>query len=1106
MVVCSRCGRESPDDVAFCAACGAPLSAGRPREERKIVTAVFVDLVGSTTRAEQLDPEDVRALLRRYHEALRRDFERYGGTVEKFIGDAVVAIFGAPTAHEDDPERAVRAALTARETIAALNEADEALDLHVRTGIATGEALVALGALPAAGEGMVAGDVMNTAARIQGGAPVDGILVAAPTYRATERSIVYRAHPPVVAKGKAEPVEVWEAVEALARVEGLGDDARAPLVGRDHERALLLGAFARVRVEKEPQLVTLVGVPGIGKSRLVAELGDAVADDEELIYWRYGRCLPYGDGVTYWALGEVVKAQAGILENDSADAAAGKLAHAVADVLPEGERRWVEQYLRPLVGLAADEGALRDRRAETYAAWRLFLEGIADQRPLVVVFDDLQWADEGFLDFVDELPELIVGVPLLVVCSARPELLDRRSDWGGGKRNVLTVTLGPLSHTDIERLVESLLGRDPADDSLRSAVVERAAGNPLYAEEFVRMQDTAAVGALPETVLGIVSARVDLLPDDEKELLRDAAVTGAVVWSDALQAVSGRDAAEVGELLRSLERKEFLRRERRSSVAGATQHAFVHALVRDAVYAQLPRTDRATRHLRVAAWIESLPDDRREDRAEMLAHHYLEAIELSRAAGLDVGEVEPRAAAALREAGLRALALGAYPAAVRALRASAALMPAGPDAMHLRVLGVALNFVEGSGQAELEQAFEAFLEAGDREGAAVTAANLALVSWQRGEGTGEWIGRSLELLEGSEPSPDHARVIGAAARFRMLSGGAQDEAIELAKEAIAIALATGADAARASALVTLGTAYANSGEPGFRDFLDEGLALALEHDPTEVSRVYNNLGSILCDLGDLEPALATARAGLAEVERRGTRRGTGGFAVGNLVDLLAVCGEWDEADRLAADELERARRIGGLYQEGTFVNVRGQIALERVGDVESAVAAATAALEHARGTGDIQAILPALAVAAWTFARAGREADAAACVDELLALRRGAPRALIPGEWVLITALTLQRLGRSGELETLAEPRRTRWLEAALLVESCRFVDAADSLRSMGALPDEAAVRALAISELLAAGDTAAAAQQVARAREILEQLGAHARLRELDGLVAAAG
>ena len=290
------------------------------------MTAVFVDLVGSTARAERLDPEDVRAVLRRYHETLRRDLERYGGTVEKFIGDAVVAVYGAPTAHEDDPERAVRAALAARESIAALNDRDDALDLHVRVGVATGEALVTLDARAAEGESMVAGDVMNTAARIQAAAPVDGILVGAATHRATERAIVYREHEPVAAKGKTDPVEVWEAVEAMGRVSGPGDDdSSSPLVGRENERALLLGAFARVRVERSPQLVTLVGVPGIGKSRLVIELREAAAEDEEIITWRYGRCLPYGDGVTFWALGEIVKAQAGIRENDTAALAAEKL-------------------------------------------------------------------------------------------------------------------------------------------------------------------------------------------------------------------------------------------------------------------------------------------------------------------------------------------------------------------------------------------------------------------------------------------------------------------------------------------------------------------------------------------------------------------------------------------------------------------------------------------------------------------------------------------------------------------------------------------------------------------------------------------------------------
>ena len=267
MIACAECARENPDDARFCNGCGAPLAAEpRTREERKVVTAVFVDLVGSTARAERLDPEDVRALLRRYHETLRRELERYGGTVEKFIGDAVVAVFGAPTAHEDDPERAVRAALAARDSIAALNERDDALDLHVRVGVATGEALVALDARAAAGESMVAGDVMNTAARIQAAAPVDGILVGAATHRATERLIVYRAQDPVEAKGKAEPVPVWEALEPVGRVGEPAGDPASPLVGREHERALLLGAFARVRVDRSPQLVTLVGVPGIARA------------------------------------------------------------------------------------------------------------------------------------------------------------------------------------------------------------------------------------------------------------------------------------------------------------------------------------------------------------------------------------------------------------------------------------------------------------------------------------------------------------------------------------------------------------------------------------------------------------------------------------------------------------------------------------------------------------------------------------------------------------------------------------------------------------------------------------------------------------------------
>ena len=1101
MIACAECARENPDDARYCNGCGAPLAAEpRTREERKVVTAVFVDLVGSTARAERLDPEDVRALLRRYHETLRRELERYGGTVEKFIGDAVVAVFGAPTAHEDDPERAVRAALAARDSIAALNERDDALDLHVRVGVATGEALVALDARAAAGESMVAGDVMNTAARIQAAAPVDGILVGAATHRATERLIVYRAQDPVEAKGKADPVPVWEALEPVGRVGEPAGDPASPLVGREHERALLLGAFARVRVDRSAQLVTLVGVPGIGKSRLVAELGQAVADDEEIITWRYGRCLPYGEGVTFWALGEVVKAQAGIHENDTAEAAEHKLAAMVDELVPDADRRRIASSLRPLVGLAPEDAALSDRRAELAAGWRTFLELLAERRPLVVVFDDLQWADEGMLEFVDELAELVESVPLLVVCCARPELLERRPDWGGGKRNALTVSLGPLSRAETEKLVESLLGRDPADDVLRASVVERAAGNPLYAEEFVRMQASGgATSELPDSVLGIVAARVDLLPPAEKELLRDAAVMGTVVWSDGLRAVSGRDGDEdVGGLLRSLGRKEFLRRERQSAVAGATQHAFVHGLVRDAVYAQLPRPDRVERHVRVAQWIETLPEDRREDRSELLAHHYVQAIELSRSAGLDAAELQPAAAAALREAGLRAFAVGAPPACVRALRAAASWADGGLDAQALRVLGKALVFTEQSGREELLRAFELFLGEGSKGGAAAVAVDIAHSFWQQGDGLGaaEWATRGVDLIEGEPPSRDHAHVLAQVARLEMLAGHTE-RAAELADRALEVATSVGAEPARASALITKATSRANAGDyENVREDLEEARRLMTEYDPTEVSRAYVNLSSILLDFGELADAIAVAREGLEHNVRAGTAGGTGGFALGNLCEACFFAGQWEEAEAIANAELERARKVGGLYYEPFFRFILAELGLVRSGRVDEAVAAVRLGVELGYARGDDQSVFPSLATAAWTLARTGSADEARALVDELLARRRGNRQGVMPGYWMVYVSLACELVGGlRGALASLDERQGPRFLEAALQIDAGRFTEAAAALREIGAPQLEAEALVLAARD----GDGAA----LARARELLDGLGATARLRELEAEVS---
>ena len=588
MKVCPSCGRENPADARFCSNCATPIAEPAPaREERKIVTVLFADLVGFTSRAEKLDPEDVRALLSRYHERVRSELERFGGTVEKFIGDAVVAIFGAPSAHEDDPERAVRAALAVREWAS-----DQTV--QVRIGITTGEALVSLGVDPRQGEGMAAGDVVNTAARLQSAAPENGILVDETTFRATDRTIDYREHPAVTAKGKSEPVRVWEAAQARSR---FGPDVRqigsTPLFGRARELDVLVDALTRVRDERQPQLVTLVGVPGIGKSRLVWELFQHVDAMPGLTRWRQGRSLPYGEGVSYWALGEMVKAEAGILESDTPEDAAAKVERTVGELELE-DAEWIDRHLRPLVGLesAAEVGA--DRRGEAFAAWRRFVEALADHRPTVLIFDDLHWADDGLLDFVDYLVDWVSGVPLLVVGTARPELLARRPNWGGGKSNAATLSLGPLSNEDTARLVHALLDRPALPADVQATLLERAGGNPLYAEEFVRLAgDRDDAEAIPESVQGIIAARLDALAAEEKDLVQDAAVLGTVFWLGGL--VAGRTRWSVEELLHTLERKEFVRRERRSSVAGELEYAFRHALVRDVAYEQIPRARRAAK-------------------------------------------------------------------------------------------------------------------------------------------------------------------------------------------------------------------------------------------------------------------------------------------------------------------------------------------------------------------------------------------------------------------------------------------------------------------------------------------------------------------------------
>ncbi len=725
---------------------------------------MFADIVGFTERADQLDPEDVEAMLRPYQGLLRAELERLGGTVEKFIGDAVMAAFGAPVAHEDDPERAVRAALAIRDAIRKEGR------LEVRIAVHTGEAIVRLDARPAAGETIAAGDVLNTASRLQEAAPINGVVVGESTYYATRQVIEYVTIEPVEAKGKAAPIPAWEAVRPT-QCEGKGRaTSLTSLVGRTGELTLLRGTLERVESERSPQLVTLVGVPGIGKSRLVYELVRSHFEDQQLRDWQQGRCLPYGDGVSFWAIAEIVKGLAGILESDKAPIVADKLARAVGEVMPEDEAELVRSGLAPFVGLESDAATGSERRDESFAALRRFLEAIADRRPLMVVIEDLHWADDGVLDFVNYLADWAAGVPLLILCTARPELLERRPGWAGGKLNALTLGLSPLADEDAARLIAGVLDEAVLPVETQTAMLERAGGNPLYAEQFalLYLERGSAHLPLPENVLGLIAARLDTLPSDEKALLQDAAVVGRIFWSGALPENDGRV-----DRLHALERKEFVKRERSSSVEGEDEYAFRHVLLRDVAYGQIPRADRARKHQLAAKWIESL--GRPQDHAELVAHHHVAALELATASGTETSTLSAHARDALRDAGDRALSLNSFAGAAgfysHALDLTAGNDPERP--LLLFRLGEAQFNSEADGDDALVEAVAALVEVGNLEAAAEAEVMLSHVAWTRGfrDPAFRHLERATQLIDGLPPSLAKTRVLSQRTRHFMLVSG-----------------------------------------------------------------------------------------------------------------------------------------------------------------------------------------------------------------------------------------------------------------------------------------------------------------------------------------------
>ncbi|MGI8928394.1 MAG: AAA family ATPase [Candidatus Limnocylindrales bacterium] len=685
--ICPNCGTPFEGSPKFCAECGTTLGAGAittqptgpgepaqpspspqamPFAERRYVTVLFADLVGFTTMSEQQDAEEVRDLLSRYFDTAREVIEGYGGSVEKFIGDAVMAVWGAPVAREDDPERAVRAGLELVDRVRQLGNAERPLAL--RAGVLSGEAAVSPGRV---GEGMIAGDLVNTASRLQSVAPSGVVLVGESTQQATSPAIAYEPAGEQLLKGKQAPVPAWRALRVVARVGGGGRDEglEPPFVGREEELRQLKDQLHTAERERKVRVVAITGQAGMGKSRLVWELEkylDGLA--APLYYWHQGRSPSYGEGVTYWALGEMIRRRATIAEGEDENATRAKLRSALDQFVPDpDEQRWLEPALGALLGInEADWGA----REQLFSAWRTFLERVADQGPSVFVFEDLHWADSGLLDFIDHVLEWTRDRPMLIVTLARPEILDRRPNFGLGHHAFVSLHVEPLGDAAMEALLRGLVPALPDDDLRR--IVERAEGVPLYAVETVRSLvdgghlvrngdvyqpvDKLPMLEIPPTLRALIASRLDALETADSSLLQDASVLGIVFSVTALGALSGRASDDVTARLRVLSNKELVALETDPRSPERGQYRFTQGLIREVAYGTLSKRERRSRHLSAARYFDTLGDD---ELAAVLANHYLEAYKAA-PEGAEGAAIAAQARVALRAAAERASRLHSH--------------------------------------------------------------------------------------------------------------------------------------------------------------------------------------------------------------------------------------------------------------------------------------------------------------------------------------------------------------------------------------------------------------------------------------------------------------
>jgi class 3 adenylate cyclase/tetratricopeptide (TPR) repeat protein len=738
MPVCASCGQGNPARARFCMSCASPLALEQPAPHttRKTVTVVFCDLVGSTPLAERLDPESVRAVMTRFFRQMRAALERHGGTVEKYIGDAVMAVFGVPLLHEDDAFRAVRAAQAMREELDALNvdlQGRFGVQVRTRIGVNTGEVVVGDAA---AGQALVVGNTVNVAARLEQAAATGEILLGPATYALVRDRVIAEPTAPLELKGKAGSVVAYRLYSVGPGPDELGSRPDPLLVGRDGELEVLGSMFDLAVAERSCVLVTILGPAGIGKSRLAREFVSTMKPDALVLR---ARCLPYGDGITFGPVADLVKQVSGVVDDDGRSDARSKIDAAMAGC---SDATLVAERVSDVTGVADATGGLQ----ETFWAIRRFLEWVGRDRPLVVILDDLQWAEPTFLDLVEYLAGWSSNVAMLLLCLARSDLLDNRPTWGGGVANASVLPLGPLDDRESERLVSELLGGPHLDERAFDRIAESAGGNPLFLEEMLRMLDddgllrreegrwvaTTDLGdvRIPESIHALLSARLDRLSEEERLVIRSAAVAGRVFWWGAIEELVAEPVrAHVGSALQTLVRKDFIRPEP-STLAGEDAFRFHHILIQEAAYRGTPKEARAEVHEAFAVWLEGIAGDRLVELEEVIGHHYEQAFRY-RSELAPVAEREralaTRAGLRLAPAGIRAFERRDIPAAADLLGRATQLLPSEHPERRPALLALGEVLAEagdlGAAQAVLEEAEAVATEADD----AATAANAAIL-------------------------------------------------------------------------------------------------------------------------------------------------------------------------------------------------------------------------------------------------------------------------------------------------------------------------------------------------------------------------------------------